>query len=181
MSKARAPLAVERPGKYCCGEGVDLSEKPISLHLPAGASFQAALDAAVAQDPRYEWKTIGCWVHVLPRERDSSYILDQEFKGELPQTAPLMTMLDAATAQFPATWTRHFSVRLSTQLETRAYELPPGAKLSVRQAIDVALWRGGAAGWEMCPVNDKDGHETGATLVTLLRSVKLAIGPAGRQ
>jgi hypothetical protein len=155
------PVAVERIGTYVCVTSQEWTEKPVSLHLAVGASVAAGLDAAVEQDLRYEWKVIGCWVHIMPRARNADYILDQPFLRPIPEGVRPAEALGQVMDWFPEGWDQGGRVLGSPKPVARPDCGPVPDKPTIREAIDIGLWRSGVSFWEA-------RAKTGGKLVAVL-------------
>ncbi len=140
----------------------------IDLDVSPEMTVASALDAAVAADPRYEWQFLGNWLHIMPRDRAPDYPLDRQFIGDLPEGLHVTTLVrEIAQEYFPADWRKQYIIRGLPKPRVND-EVPVPAKLTVREAIDIVLWRSGGSLWGTRPVDDESTGFVGTLLEVML-------------
>ena len=127
----------------------------VDLEVAPAATIASVLDAAVAADPRYEWRFTGQWLHVMPRNRAAGYPLDLPCTGTLPAGSRVGPVIRSLTGSYlPESWQVQFVLRRNYPPITRLEEVAAPPTLTLREAIDVVLWRAGVQFWGTRPVHD---------------------------
>ncbi len=124
--------------------------KRISVGLRADTSVAQALDTVVAQDPRYEWKLIDGWLHIMPRSRTRDYVMDKPFAGPLPVQGNMFEKVRAVFRDYPGQ-EMHATFFLSGPPVPPRSGPPVPTDLTIRQALDQVVWRIGGRGWYTVP------------------------------
>ncbi len=141
---------------------------PVALTTTPETTVRTALDAAVANDPRYEWSFSQGWLHVMPRARGLDDPLDKHFAGALPAGGYLSERVNAVTAPYlPIGWHVQYLLRYGFHLAPGDQAALPESP-TVRDALDALLSRTGAAGWLTRPVKEAEGQGVSVVLEILL-------------
>jgi hypothetical protein len=154
-SAAHVPVAVEYLESPYVAAG-EPKGKTVSVAVSPNMTVEAALNAAVAQDSRYEWKFSNGWLHMMPRTRAADYPLDRPYRGELSVTGYVGTDLMTLGRSLPSDWNTQLTSLGSRVAGSPKAATPLASNAAVRDAIDATLLADGARCWRVIPSKTAD-------------------------